>query len=141
MSSGVHDAPSTLRGEDVDLDSTAIDVDDDAGGGGGGGGGGDVEAYSGEGEELFGVDDEDLSPFKMPSPSVLKQAAAAHARSMSLTKSGLVAALNAEAAEAGVARDEASDDDDEASDDDDEEDDDGRVASKGAAGLRRGRRG
>ena len=53
---------------------------------------------------------------------------------MSLTKSGLVTALNAEAAEAGVARDEASDDDD-------EEDDDGRVASKGAAGLRRGGRG
>ena len=46
---------------------------------------GDVED---DGEEVFGLREEDLSPFKMIAPSVLQAAAANHARSLSLSRGG-----------------------------------------------------
>ena len=45
------------------------------------------DEYEGNGDEIFSLgEEEDLSPFKMVSPSVLKRAAAAHARSLSLKR-------------------------------------------------------
>ena len=71
-------AASTTRGAGVSRghfagsyvpDEYAPDIDDD-------------------GEEVFGLLEEDLSPFKMIAPSVLQAAAANHAKSLSLSRGG-----------------------------------------------------
>lgn len=55
------------------------------------------DEYEGNGDEIFSLgEEEDLSPFKMLSPSVLKRAAAAHARSLSLKRGGGLEDLAAE---------------------------------------------